>query len=383
MDPIKILKRAWAILWSYRALWVFGILLALTTAGGGGGNGGGSGQYRNNPNGFTLPQNGQPIGQQIQQFIQQGIQSFGQPPFNQVNFWIGIGIALAIVILILVVVSAFLRYISETALIRMVDQYEATGEKATIRQGFRFGWSRTSWRLFLINLLVSLPNIVVVLFLLGAGVIVFLLFSAGNQVLSVIGVVALIGAFFLLIFILIILDALLNLLRHFFWRVCALEGTGVFESIRRGFSLVRRNWKNAGLMWLIMIGLGIAWIIASLIAFLLLIPVFIVLALVGLVIGGIPALAVYGLTSLFISAPATWIIAALVGLPILILIVSLPVIFLRGLKETFHSTVWTLTYRELNALETVALAPVETPPAEIPEPFNTEPGDEEDKVIKS
>ena len=383
MDPIKILKRAWAILWSYRALWVFGILLALTTAGGGGGNGGGSGQYRNNPNGFTLPQNGKTIGTQIQQFIQQGIQSFGQPPFNQVNFWIGIGIALAIVILILVVVSAFLRYISETALIRMVDQYEATGEKATIRQGFRFGWSRTSWRLFLINLLVSLPNIVVVLFLLGAGVIVFLLFSAGNQVLSVIGVVALIGAFFLLIFILIILDALLNLLRHFFWRVCALEGTGVFESIRRGFSLVRRNWKNAGLMWLIMIGLGIAWIIASLIAFLLLIPVFIVLALVGLVIGGIPALAVYGLTSLFISAPATWIIAALVGLPILILIVSLPVIFLRGLKETFHSTVWTLTYRELNALETVALAPVETPPAEIPEPFNTEPGDEEDKVIKS
>ena len=364
MDPIKILKRAWAILWSYRALWVFGILLALTTAGGAGGNGGGSGQYRNNPNpNFTFPQNGQPIGQQIQQFIQQGIQSFGQPPFNQVNFWIGIGIALAIVILILMVVAAFLRYISETALIRMVDQYEATGEKATIRQGFRFGWSRTSWRLFLINLLVSLPNIIVVLFLLGAGVIVFLLFSAGNQVLSVIGVVALIGAFFLLIFILIILDALLNLLRHFFWRVCALEGTGVFESIRRGFGLVRRNWKNSGLMWLIMIGLGIAWIIVALIAFLLLIPVFIVLALVGLVIGGIPALAVYGLTSLFLSAPATWIIAALVGFPILILIVSLPVIFLRGLKETFHSTVWTLTYRELKALETVALAPVETPTA--------------------
>ena len=33
MDPIKILKRAWKILWSYKALWIFGIILALTTSG--------------------------------------------------------------------------------------------------------------------------------------------------------------------------------------------------------------------------------------------------------------------------------------------------------------------------------------------------------------
>jgi hypothetical protein len=354
MDPIKILKRAWTILWSYKALWIFGIILALTTAGGSGSNAGGSNQYRNNPNpnpnGFTFPHNGQ----EFNQLIQQGIQSL-TPPLNTVNFWIGLGIALLVIILILAVVGAFFRYISETALIRMVDLYEQTGEKAGIRQGFRFGWSRTSWRLFLINLLTSLPNIVVVLFLLGAGVVVFLMFSSGATALSIASVVALIGIFFLLIFILIILDALLNLLRHFFWRVCALEGTGVFESMRKGFGLVRRNWKNAGLMWLIMIGLGLAWIVASLIAFIILIPVFIVFGLVGLVIAGIPALAVFGLTSLFLSAPVTWIIAALVGLPILVLIISLPAVFLRGLKEVYRSTTWTLTYRELMALEHVAL----------------------------
>ena len=33
MDPIKILKRAWQILWSYRTLWVFGLILALAGAG--------------------------------------------------------------------------------------------------------------------------------------------------------------------------------------------------------------------------------------------------------------------------------------------------------------------------------------------------------------
>ena len=32
MDHIKILKRAWEITWRYPALWVFGIILALTTA---------------------------------------------------------------------------------------------------------------------------------------------------------------------------------------------------------------------------------------------------------------------------------------------------------------------------------------------------------------
>ena len=33
MDPVKILKRSWHILWSYRALWVFGLILALAAGG--------------------------------------------------------------------------------------------------------------------------------------------------------------------------------------------------------------------------------------------------------------------------------------------------------------------------------------------------------------
>ena len=36
MDHATILKRAWNNVWRYRALWVFGIILALTTASGGG-----------------------------------------------------------------------------------------------------------------------------------------------------------------------------------------------------------------------------------------------------------------------------------------------------------------------------------------------------------
>ena len=32
MDHTKILKRAWAILWQYRVLWIFGIILAITAS---------------------------------------------------------------------------------------------------------------------------------------------------------------------------------------------------------------------------------------------------------------------------------------------------------------------------------------------------------------
>ena len=39
MDPIKILKRAWHIVWNYRTLWIFGFILAITASGGGGGGG--------------------------------------------------------------------------------------------------------------------------------------------------------------------------------------------------------------------------------------------------------------------------------------------------------------------------------------------------------
>ena len=31
MSHVEVLKRAWKMLWSYRAVWVFGIILALTT----------------------------------------------------------------------------------------------------------------------------------------------------------------------------------------------------------------------------------------------------------------------------------------------------------------------------------------------------------------
>jgi len=339
MDPIKVLKRAWEITWRYRALWIFGIILALT-AGGVGGNGpqatfgGGNGDGGNGgfpPSGdFSMPE----ISPQV------------------VATLIAVGVGLACVIVVLVVAATVARYVAETALIRMVDDYEETGEKRSVRQGFRLGWSRTAWRLFLINLLAGLPVALALLLLLLLGVAEFGLLSVTDSTsVRVIGTVATIGLAFLVILLTIVVAVVLSLLAHFFRRACALEELGVIGSIRQGFGVVRQHLKDVAIMWLIMIGVQIGLMIATLVAVILLFPAIILLIVVGGMLGGLPALLVWGLASLLFEGAVPWILAAAVGLPIFILVMMVPWLFLGGLIEVFKSSVWTLTYRELRALE--------------------------------
>jgi hypothetical protein len=53
----------------------------------------------------------------------------------------------------------------------MVDETEQTGKRQGVRQGFRMGWSRSAWRLFLIDVLinVSLVLAAILLFTLAFG----------------------------------------------------------------------------------------------------------------------------------------------------------------------------------------------------------------------
>ena len=93
---------------------------------------------------------------------------------------------------------------------------------------------------------------------------------------------------FITIFVVVVLTILLHLLRNFFWRICVLENAGVRESLQRGFAMVLENWKNVGLMWLVMIGLGIVWAIASIILFIVTIPLVIVTAVIAVARSGGP-----------------------------------------------------------------------------------------------
>jgi hypothetical protein len=341
MDHLKVLKRAWEITWRYRVLWVFGIILALTTGGStgrGGGSGGGGGN-----GGF--PSSG----------------DFSPPeiPPQVVSMLIVVGIGLACVIVILIIASVVARYVAETALIRMVDDYEETGEKRNVRQGFRLGWSRTALRLFLIDLLIGLPTALAFILLFALALAPLLLWTTKSTAAGVVGTVATIGLGFLFVLLAIVVGIVLSLLMHFFRRVCALEELGVIESIRQGFDFVRQHLKDVGIMWLIMVGLGLGWMI-------LMIPVTILLVVVGAMVGGFPALLVGGLASLFFEGAVPWILAAAVGIPIFILVVAVPGLFLGGLAEVFKSSVWTLTYRELRALESFETEPEQLPELDAP-----------------
>ncbi len=361
MDPIKILKRAWQILWSYRALWVFGLVLALAGASSSGRGSNSNYKYDSDsprterfPEDMDMKEAFQEFTVQAEQFFREGYKEVGltAEEWTALYWIVGIFIVFGV---ILSIVFAVARYVSETAVIRMVDEYEGTGTKMTVRQGFRLGWSRTSWRLFLINVLVNLPGFLTVLLFLVIGVTVFMAFMRGSMQVATATTAILAGIFILVMLVVIIVSVFLNLLRNFFWRVSVLEEVGVRESLRRGFQMARANWKNVGIMWLVMIGLAILWAIVSVIAVVVTIPLVIFTGVAGGLIAVIPALITGGIASFFVSGWAPWIVGGVFALPLFSLIAFSPWLLLGSWASVYTSTVWTLVYRELKALPALAV----------------------------
>jgi len=96
-------------------------------------------------------------------------------------------------------------------------------------------------------------------------------------------------------------------------------------------------------MALALIGLGLLFAIV-------IVPLVFVLMAAGLAAGGLPGLVVGLISSLFLSGDGPWIVGLVVGLPIFLIVLALPLLFVSGLVQVFTSGVWTLTYREARAL---------------------------------
>jgi len=355
MDPVKILKRAWYILWSYRALWVFGLILAIAagSSSGHGSNNGSRYEHNQGENQQVTPQGMQEAFRDFQRglnkLFEQGIPE-GHISGQALTTFLWVIGAFVLVMVIVGIGVAIARYVSETAVIRMVDEYETSGNKMTVRQGFRVGWSNTAWRLFLINLIVNLPVITLVLVLLVAGLGVLVAVGNGNTNFAAFSVVSTLVLLFITVFVVVILTILLHLLRNFVWRICVLEGTGVRESLQRGFAMVLENWKNVGLMWLVMIGLGIVWMVASIILVIVSIPVVLVTAVIALLVAAVPFLLFVGIFSTFLGSYLPWIAGGLFVAPLFFTIAFSPWLLLGSWQSVYTSTVWTLTYREIKAL---------------------------------
>jgi len=323
MDHVQVLKRAWHMVWRYRALWAFGFILALT-----------AGRSSNNWVQYTFGN---------EDFSGRGLRLDRISP-EVGRTLLAIGIGLACLVVLLIIVGAIARYVAETALIGMVDDHEETGQKRSVRQGFRLGWSRSAFRLFLIDLLIGLPVAVAFILLSLLASAPLLLWATKSTAAGALGTATTIGLGLLVVLLAIVVAVILAVLKPFLRRVCVLEGLGVTESIRQGYAVVRHNLRDIGLMWLITFGLRIGWVIAM-------IPVVLLLLVVSGALGGLLALLAGGLTGLALEGAAPWVVAAVVGIPVFILMMAVPLAFLGGLFETYLSSTWTLTYRELRAKE--------------------------------
>jgi len=352
MDHFKILKRAWEIVWKYRALLVIGLVLVL--AGGAVG-------------GFNLPTGGSSGGGRSSGG---GSGGGGQlPSWNVVwekiaPFVIVAVIVLAILLLfgtLLAIVKLVLRYITRAALIKMVDRYEEREEQIGFMEGIRLGWrGPTARRLFLIRLILALPILLLGLIIMVAGIAVVgvITLFVVNAVKSgtdgastaavVVSIIAALFFFVIVLMPLIIIGTLLRMvlmvIQEISFRVCALQDMAAWDSIRSAVALIRRNLWPTVLQALLMIGLGIAWNV-------LLMVVNVPLMLLALFIAGLPSLFIGGLVALTISPVGAIVIGLFILVLVAIILIGLPNLALATFATVYYSTVWTLTYRELRAID--------------------------------
>lgn len=314
MSHTDLLKRAFAITWRYRPLWVFGFFLALCSGGSGGGNGGGN---------FNFNVSGG---------------DFGQPgdipttPDIDLTFMIAVGAGLCCLVILLIIVSIVVRAVTRTALIRMVRQITET-EAVTVREGLRLGWSRRAWRVFLVSLVIGIPLFVISVTLVLVAFSPLLLLITGETAFMVTGVAATIGAFLCVFLLLLVIGQLIWPIQELTWRQAVVEDKAVFTSFGDTFTLIKHNLKAVFVLWLLMFGIAIGWFFVAL---LVVLPVALIAALI---IGGTPALLVYLFTS-------SWIGAAVAGGPLALVVLVVIVSFGSGLYVTFQSAVWTLAHLE-------------------------------------
>ncbi len=334
MKHINILKRAFNITVQYRALWFFGILLALTaggsSSGSGGGNGGGSGGSSNN----DMPDfNGEQFFRELQR----------QMTPEVINIIIGVSIAVVCLLLVLAVISTIVRYVAETALIRMVDEHENNGEKLSVRQGFQLGWSAAARNIFLMEFLIGFGALIVFLAALMIAAVPLLAWATPNEPVRVLGTVIAIGLMLLVIFAMILIGVAISVIMLFAKRVVAIENLGIGAAIKRSFEIIKARLSDVVVMGVIMYGIKLLFTIVM-------IPVFLAILISAALVGGLPALLVGGILSTFMQNPTPWIVAGIIGVPLFILVIAIPATIIEGWEQVFTSSTWTLTYREALAL---------------------------------
>jgi len=312
MNYSALIKRAFQVTWRYKVLWVFGILLALTSGGGGGGGSNFQFPGRNGTGGMP--------------------RVWGMPNIPG-ETWAAIALACCCTLLVLLIVGTIVRYVATAALFRMVDQIEAGGDAPTWRQGFRLGWSSRTLRLFLLDLLVGIVFFAVIVVLIGLAAAPLLGLLVDDDVVKGISIAMTVGLALLVIMVLIVAGVVVSVLLQFWQREIVLADRSVGQALTSGYQMVRSRLGNVAAMWLLMFAIGLGYGILFLLVF---IPLMLLAFGVGAGLG-------YALYSATQSIP--W--ALIAGLPPFVIIMLVPTVFVQGVYLVFQSSTWTLVYRQI------------------------------------
>ena len=352
MNTVKIFQNSWSLMLRYKALWIFGVILALTTI-----SFGSAIWLRDTENRPERTLVNWEISAMDKAWIKE---NFGldlplsytlkiadlQVRLDDLSIstmessrLLNIVITMMAVLLTLFVITLVLRYIAETALIIMVNDQQKSNQVHSLREGWSLGFSFAALKLFLIDLVVyALLLMLTPLLFLPALLPVIIVINASPIAVSL-GLLLMTSLTLLSLAALIVMWIAGLITLQLARRASCLDGLGVLASIWRGLRLMRAQLGGVGVTWLVIVGLDLVYP-------LLVAPVAILLAAAGLAVSGLSALILGSLLALVLAKTTAWTIALIIGVVLLVLSVVVPMTLLDGMREVFKSSAWTLTFSE-------------------------------------
>jgi hypothetical protein len=251
------------------------------------------------------------------------------------SFFLALGGLVLFVALTGIVVS-ILQALGRAGLVDQVNRLEQ-GTPPTVRAGWGAA-RRYGWRVFWIGFLLGLP--VLVLFMIGLAPLITTVVAmlpglpgpaggppGGDALLRSL------ACFTPFCLAGVLLGVFLGLINTLAERVCVVEDRRVWESIQRGWALLRKRFGAVLVLWLILAGIHAGLMFVVFIpAFLLLAPVVFSFVVLVKSLANVTAL-VWIAGYLFLNV-VIWVMGMTVG----------------SISEPFFSGCWTLAYRQLRTM---------------------------------
>ena len=296
------LTRAWKITWKYKVLWIFGILAGC----GANSNGGTS-------NSTNFSQDYSEMPPEIETLMLHALGFLERPE---------VIIGLIFFVLLIIILATFFSSIGRIALISGTNKVNAGAEQLGFGELFKDGTSRF-WRFFWMNFLVSLPFIVVIVGLVGAGI--FTAITAENAGKAEDFLIAFIPTLCILFCCLFLFSLVIGMILQQAQNAMIIEDLGISASLMRGWEVFKSYLGH-----LILIAV-ILFIISAVVGVIIALPVLVIV---------IPA----GVSFIFGEAQSVQPLI-LMGL---CLVAYFPIALVaNGVLTTYAQAVWTLFYLQL------------------------------------